>query len=62
MPLSAGTKLGPYEILRLFDRSNYFFKFHSYDVSPDGRRFLMIQRDPGSVPRQLNVILNWSDP
>ena len=20
----------------------------------------MIQRDPGSVPRQLNVILNWS--
>jgi hypothetical protein len=22
--------------------------------------FLMIQRDPGSVPRQLNVILNWS--
>jgi Tol biopolymer transport system component len=46
---------------RLFDRSNYFFKFHSYDVSPDGKRFLMIQRDPGSVPRQLNVILNWSD-
>jgi hypothetical protein len=21
---------------------------------------LMIHRDPGSVPRQLNVILNWS--
>jgi hypothetical protein len=21
----------------------------------------MIHRDPGSVPRQLNVILNWSD-
>ena len=32
----------------------------NYDVSPDGKRFLMIQRDPGSVPRQLNVILNWS--
>jgi eukaryotic-like serine/threonine-protein kinase len=45
---------------RLFDRSNYFIKYHSYDVSPDGKRFLMIQRDPGSVPRQLNVILNWS--
>jgi hypothetical protein len=29
-------------------------------VSPDGKRFLMIQRDPGSVPRQLNVILNWT--
>ncbi len=45
---------------KLFDRSNYFIKFHSYDVSPDGKRFLMIRRDEGSVPRQLNVILNWS--
>jgi Tol biopolymer transport system component/tRNA A-37 threonylcarbamoyl transferase component Bud32 len=46
---------------RLFDRSNYFLRYHSYDVSTDGKRFLMIQRDPGSVPRQLNVILDWSD-
>ena len=43
----------------LFDRSNYFLKY-SYDVSPDGERFLMLRRDPGSAPRQLNVILNWS--
>ena len=48
---------------RLFDRSSFLFnhRFHSYSVSPDGKRFLMIRRDPGSVPRQLNVILNWSD-
>ena len=48
---------------RLFDRSNLLVnpRFHSYSVSPDGKRFLMMQRDPGSVPRQLNVILNWSD-
>jgi len=47
---------------KLFDRANFLFHtlFHSYDVSPDGKRFLLIQRDPGSVPRQLNVILNWS--
>jgi eukaryotic-like serine/threonine-protein kinase len=47
---------------RLFERSNFLlnFRFHSYSASPDGKRFLMIQRDPGSVPRQLNVILNWS--
>ncbi len=44
---------------RIIDRSNYFIKFESYDVSPDGKRFLMIRRDEGSVPRQLNVILNW---
>jgi Tol biopolymer transport system component len=48
---------------RLYDRSGFFIndRFHTYSVSPDGKRFLMIQRDPGSVPRQLNVILNWSD-
>ena len=47
---------------RLFDRANYFLpsNYSSYDVSPDGKRFLMIQRGPGSVPRQLNVILNWT--
>jgi Tol biopolymer transport system component len=47
---------------RLFDRSNFFldFRFQSYQLSPDGKRFLMIRRDEGSVPRQLNVILNWS--
>lgn len=48
---------------RLSDRSNFFFndRFQSYSVSPDGKRILMIQRDPGSAPRQLNVILNWHD-
>ena len=48
---------------RLFDRSSVLFnhRFHSYSVSPDGKRFLMIRRDPASVPRQLNVILNWTD-
>ena len=48
----------------LFDRTNFFFStrgFGSYDTSPDGKRFLMTQRDAGSVPRQLNVILNWAD-
>jgi Tol biopolymer transport system component len=47
---------------RLFDRSNSLLNNYrqSYQSSPDGRRFLMIRRDEGSVPRQLNVILNWS--
>jgi eukaryotic-like serine/threonine-protein kinase len=44
---------------KLFDRANYYLRW-GYDVSPDGKRFLMIRRDQGSVPRQLNVILNWS--
>jgi Tol biopolymer transport system component len=46
---------------KLFDRSTMLVndRFQSYSVSHDGKRFLMIQRDPDSVPRQLNVILNW---
>ncbi len=48
---------------RLFDRSKFLvsdYRFQSYQPSADGKRFLMIRRDEGSVPRQLNVILNWS--
>jgi Tol biopolymer transport system component len=33
----------------------------AYDVSPDGQRFLMIQRDESSTPRHINVVLNWSE-
>jgi hypothetical protein len=35
----------------------------NYDVSPDGRRFLMLKRvDRKSAPlTQINVVLNWSD-
>ena len=47
---------------RLTDRSLFLIndRFQSFSVSPDGKRILMIQRDPGSAPRQLNVILNWT--
>jgi len=31
----------------------------NYRISPDGKRFLVLQRDPNAVPRQINVILNW---
>jgi eukaryotic-like serine/threonine-protein kinase len=32
----------------------------SYDVAPDGTRFLMIRRDPSeSGPPRVNVVLNW---
>ena len=30
----------------------------TYDISPDGRRFLMIKRDT-SVPMSMTVVLNW---
>jgi eukaryotic-like serine/threonine-protein kinase len=43
---------------KLFVSSGYFSE--SYDISHEGKRFLMIRLDPGSVPRELNVILNFS--
>jgi serine/threonine-protein kinase len=46
---------------RLFDRADYNFFWHSYDPAPDGKRLLMVRRDSGSVPKQLNVILNWNE-
>jgi serine/threonine-protein kinase len=61
VPMRADGSFGAASVL--FDRTDFLFnhRFHSYAVSRDGKRFLMIRRDPGSVPRQLNVILNWSD-
>jgi Tol biopolymer transport system component len=34
---------------------------HSYDVTPDGSRFLMVKTPPESAPRQVYVVLNWLD-
>jgi Tol biopolymer transport system component len=31
----------------------------AFDVSPDGRRFLMIKSDDAATLRQINVVLNW---
>jgi Tol biopolymer transport system component len=31
----------------------------NYDVSPDGRRFVMVRSKGGTEPTELNVVLNW---
>lgn len=31
----------------------------TFDVSPDGQRFLMIREDAGATSQNLVVILNW---
>lgn len=33
----------------------------SFDVSPDGERFLMVKDEYGTLPKQLNVVLNWTE-
>jgi hypothetical protein len=49
--------------VRVFD-AKYAGNFYSYDVTPDGRRFLMMkdsQADGGDQPRSMVVVLNWFD-
>jgi hypothetical protein len=47
----------------LFERAfkSGIYDTAAYDVSADGREFLMIERDLESVPRRLNVVLAWQD-
>jgi Tol biopolymer transport system component len=47
---------------RLFQmRSPARTSAYSYDVSPDGQRFVMIQSAEDVGARQINVVLGWSD-
>jgi serine/threonine-protein kinase len=48
---------------RLFERSlkRGIYDSLSYDVSPDGREFLMIERQLELVPNQLHVVLDWDE-
>lgn len=39
----------------LFERPG----IHDYDVTPDGSRFLVIERDVASFPSEINIVLNW---
>jgi len=33
----------------------------SWDISPDGTRFLMLKEDEGGGPRKINVVLSWTE-
>ncbi len=45
----------------LFSAAGYL-GYGNYDVAPDGQHFLMIkQEDISTNPKELNVILNWSE-
>ncbi len=55
---SAGTPRMLFEAQFRGENSDTF----SYDVSLDGRRFLMIKEsEPVRRPTQLNVVLNWAE-
>jgi hypothetical protein len=35
------------------------FSANGYDVTPDGRRFVMIKQPPELAPRRVNLVINW---
>jgi hypothetical protein len=50
----------------LFQRAYFASRYHMWDLSPDGKRFLMIKQstitddEPTSaIPRKINIVLNW---
>jgi Tol biopolymer transport system component len=62
VPVSAGTTFSA-EIPRLLFEGSFVPTRRgeaAYDVSPDGRRFLMVRRDEQMITNHLNVVLNFS--
>jgi Tol biopolymer transport system component len=45
----------------LFEGRYYSNVGRTYDVSPDGRHFLMIKDNPDAAPTPLRVVLNWTE-
>ncbi|NNE98680.1 MAG: protein kinase [Pyrinomonadaceae bacterium] len=33
----------------------------SFDISPDGEKFLMVRDEHGTLPKKVNVVLNWTE-
>jgi hypothetical protein len=33
--------------------------YANYDVTPDGKRFLMVKSSSQEAPAQINLVLNW---
>ncbi len=49
---------------RILDRSFFVYEdsaARTYDVSTDGKRFLMIEEDPADTiaPTEIHLVLNW---
>jgi eukaryotic-like serine/threonine-protein kinase len=64
VPVGPGTAFAPGRPVKLFENRGYIGGGaqgggRTYDVAPDGRRFLMIKNTGPAEPPQLVVVLNW---
>jgi Tol biopolymer transport system component len=57
LPLPA-SPIRPGEPKKIMDMSQFSDWF---TISPDGKRFLTLKREPEAVPNKLQVILNWTE-
>ena len=64
--VSGGTDFDAGRPVKIFDGASYAGAGsrgggRTYDISPDGRRFLMVKNSPSARAPQLVVVLNWFD-
>ncbi len=60
--IKAGNRFSAGSPRTLFEGKFHEWRRHrSFDVTPDGQRFIMVKVPPESEPRHLVVILNWFD-
>jgi serine/threonine-protein kinase len=67
LPVEPGRVFAPGPAVRLFSNPSYsgrgkLMSARTYDLSPDGQRFLMIKAQPGPIEAgtpALVVVLNW---
>jgi serine/threonine-protein kinase len=66
VPVTPGAAFAPGRPVKLFEGAGYMGAGaqgggRTYDVAPDGRRFLMVKIAGPAEPPQLVVVLNWFD-
>ena len=63
VPVEAGASFMYGNPVRTINVSEYLLEpaGRPYDISPDGRRFLMIKNDTTSGAATINVVLNWTE-
>jgi hypothetical protein len=63
VPVQTGTTFTAGKPVRILNSAYYAGTNRSYDVSPDGQRFLMIKESasagPSAPPAGIVVVLNW---
>ncbi len=65
--VAAGPTWAPGTPVKVIDGKGKYFagppttSLRSYDVSLDGKRFLMIKQDTSAAPPAIVVVLNWPE-